>query len=53
MVRPHPSVWRLVHGIMVCYLLFIVYLLFQTVGDARQFLKVRRPQQMSVLSCLP
>lgn len=41
MVRPHPAVWRLVHGIMVCYLLFMVYLLFQNVDDARQFLRVR------------
>ena len=40
MVRPHPAVWRLVHGIMVCYLMFMVYLLFQTVDDARQFLRV-------------
>jgi phosphatidylserine synthase 2 len=40
MVRPHPAVWRLVHGIMVCYLLFMTYLLFQNVHDARQFLKV-------------
>ena len=39
MVRPHPAFWRLVHGVLVCYLLFIVYLLFQTVDDARQFLK--------------
>lgn len=41
MVRPHPAFWRLVHGVMVCYLLFIVYLLFQNVDDARQFLKVK------------
>ena len=41
MVRPHPAVWRLVHGIMVCYLLLWVYMLFQTVDDARLFLRVR------------
>lgn len=41
MVRPHPAVWRCVHGIMVLYLLFMVFLLFQTVDDARQFLRVR------------
>lgn len=44
MVRPHPAVWRLVHGIMVCYLLFMVYLLFQNVDDARQFLRHLYPE---------
>ncbi|KAL4856151.1 Glutamate decarboxylase 1 [Chlorella vulgaris] len=44
MVRPHPAVWRLVHGIMVCYLLFMTYLLFQNVHDARQFLKHLYPE---------
>lgn len=39
LVRPHPSFWKLVHGVMVCYLLFMVFLLFQTVDDARLFLK--------------
>jgi hypothetical protein len=43
MVRPHPAVWRLVHGVMVCYLLFMVFLLFQTVDDARQFMQVGGP----------
>lgn len=41
MVRPHPAFWRLVHGIMVVYLLFMVFLLMQNVHDARQFLRVR------------
>lgn len=41
LVRPHPAVWRLVHGLMVVYLLLMVFLLFQTVDDARQFLRVR------------
>lgn len=49
MVRPHPAVWRLVHGIMVCYLLLMVYLLFQNVDDARQFLRVRQGPSC----CLP
>ena len=43
MVRPHPAVWRLTHGIMVCYLLFLTYLLFQNVDDARQLMRVREP----------
>lgn len=29
MVRPHPAVWRLVHGVVVSYLLLLVWLLFQ------------------------
>jgi phosphatidylserine synthase 2 len=44
LVRPHPSFWKLVHGVMVCYLLFMVYLLFQTVDDARAFLKHLYPE---------
>lgn len=40
MVRPHPSVWRFIHGVLVAYLLLLVFLLFQDVGNARQFLKV-------------
>ena len=27
--RPHPAIWRLVHGLSVLYELFLVYLLFQ------------------------
>ena len=44
LVRPHPAVWRFIHGVLVCYLLFLVFLLFQDVHDARQFLKVPPPQ---------
>lgn len=44
MVRPHPSFWKLVHGIMICYLLFWVWMLFQNVDDARQFLKNMYPE---------
>ena len=40
MVRPHPAVWRVVHGLMVIYLLILVFMLFQDVGDARRLLKV-------------
>ena len=39
MVRPHPAVWRLVHGLMVVYLCLLVFLLFQTPGDARLFMR--------------
>lgn len=44
MIRPHPAFWRLVHGIIVCYLLFMVYLLFQTVDDGRRFFKHLYPE---------
>ena len=40
MVRPHPAVWRFIHGVLVAYLLLLVFLLFQDVGYARQFLRV-------------
>jgi len=43
MIRPHPAVWRFVHGLMVLYLVFLVFLAFQTVHDARQFLKHLSP----------
>lgn len=41
MVRPHPAVWRLVHGAAVMYVVALVWMLFQTVDEARQALKVR------------
>ncbi len=44
MVRPHPAVWRVIHGTVVIYLLVLVFLLFQNVGDARQMLRVRAGQ---------
>jgi hypothetical protein len=40
MARPHPAVWRVIHGVVIIYLLVLVFLLFQTVGDARQMLRV-------------
>jgi phosphatidylserine synthase 2 len=40
MVRPHPALWRLVHGCAVLYVLALVWLLFQSVHEARQALKV-------------
>ncbi len=44
MVRPHPAVWRVIHGTVIIYLLVLVFLLFQNVGDARQMLRVRPGQ---------
>eukprot|EP00803_Ostreobium_quekettii_P011054 evm.model.scf_76.6 EVM.evm.TU.scf_76.6 scf_76:40330-44683(-) len=39
MIRPHPSFWRLANAVSVMYLMFMVWLLFQDVGDARLFMK--------------
>jgi phosphatidylserine synthase 2 len=36
-IRPHRAVWRVVKGISIVYLLFIVFLLFQTPEYSRQF----------------
>lgn len=44
MVRPHPAVWRLIHGVLVVYLLFCIFLLFQDVNGARQFLRHLFPE---------
>lgn len=35
MVRPHPAFWRLVHGLVVAYALFMSYVLFLSVDEAR------------------
>ena len=37
--RPHPAVWRVVHGIVLIYLLILVFMLFLTADQARQMLK--------------
>lgn len=34
--RPHPAFWRIVMGIGIMYLFFMVWLLFQNAHDARQ-----------------
>ena len=41
MVKPHPAVWRVMHGFFVLYLLFLIFLLCQETNDARMVLKVR------------
>jgi len=43
LIRPHPSIWRLVHGMAVVYLVALTFLLFQTRDDARQFMKYLHP----------
>lgn len=36
--RPHPAVWRLVMGLSLLYLMFLVFLLSQNVSDARKII---------------
>ena len=39
MIRPHPVVWRVVHGVSMCYLLCLIFLLYLRTGEARLFLR--------------
>ncbi|XP_076956055.1 CDP-diacylglycerol--serine O-phosphatidyltransferase 1-like isoform X1 [Bidens hawaiensis] len=43
LIRPHPAIWRLVHGMAVIYLVALTFLLFQTCDNARQFMKYLHP----------
>nr|GLL32232.1 CDP-diacylglycerol--serine O-phosphatidyltransferase 1-like isoform X1 [Ipomoea trifida] len=43
LIRPHPAIWRLVHGMAVIYLVSLTFLLFQKRDDARQFMKYLHP----------
>ncbi|XP_073304064.1 CDP-diacylglycerol--serine O-phosphatidyltransferase 1-like isoform X3 [Primulina huaijiensis] len=43
LIRPHPAIWRLVHGMAVIYLVALTFLLFQKHDDARQFMKYLHP----------
>ncbi|XP_039122836.1 CDP-diacylglycerol--serine O-phosphatidyltransferase 1 isoform X2 [Dioscorea cayenensis subsp. rotundata] len=43
LIRPHPAVWRLVHGMAVVYLVALTFLLFQNRDDARAFMKFLHP----------
>ena len=42
-IRPHPALWRLVLCVSVLYELGLVFLLFQTVSDARMILTYADP----------
>jgi hypothetical protein len=41
LLRPHPAVWRLMHGVSVVYLTFLAFTLLQTPRGARQLMTVR------------
>ncbi|EYU40802.1 hypothetical protein MIMGU_mgv1a007963mg [Erythranthe guttata] len=43
LIRPHPAIWRLVHGMAVIYLVALTFLLFQKRDDAREFMKFLHP----------
>ncbi|CAH9114731.1 unnamed protein product [Cuscuta europaea] len=43
LTRPHPAIWRLVHGMAVIYLVLLTFFLFQKRDDARQFMKYLHP----------
>ena len=40
MIRPHPTVWKFVHGCAMLYLLALVWMLMNGKDEARQMLKV-------------
>ncbi|KAF7314787.1 Phosphatidylserine synthase 2 [Mycena kentingensis (nom. inval.)] len=42
-IRPHPAFWRVVLGINLLYELALVFLLFQDLPTARQYLRVLDP----------
>lgn len=42
-IRPHPALWRLVLSVSIVYLLFLIVLLFQTVGTGRQWMGLLDP----------
>uniref|UniRef100_A0A8D1PEQ1 Phosphatidylserine synthase n=1 Tax=Sus scrofa TaxID=9823 RepID=A0A8D1PEQ1_PIG len=42
--RPHPAYWRFWLCVSVVYELFLIFILFQTVHDGRQFLKYVDPR---------
>ncbi|XP_071928738.1 CDP-diacylglycerol--serine O-phosphatidyltransferase 1 isoform X5 [Coffea arabica] len=43
LIRPHPAIWRLVHGMAVIYLVALTFLLFQKRDDAREFMRYLHP----------
>ncbi len=43
MVRPHPAIWKVMHGLFILYLLFLVFLLCQETNDARAVLQFLSP----------
>lgn len=44
LLRPHPAVWRAVHGLGIMYLMFLVMLLMQDADGARATLRFMMPE---------
>jgi phosphatidylserine synthase 2 len=45
LIRPHPAIWKLVHGITIMYLIFVVFLLAQsTPQGVDQMLQLFEPK---------
>jgi hypothetical protein len=44
MVRPHPMIWRIIHGLNVLYLGFLCMLLMLDLEGARNLIKLLSPQ---------
>ena len=53
MIRPHPSVWKFVHGCAMLYLLALVFLLMQGKTAARHAMKVRHATRATPWRCRP
>eukprot|EP00286_Rhodomonas_abbreviata_P027655 CAMPEP_0181295584 /NCGR_PEP_ID=MMETSP1101-20121128/4227_1 /TAXON_ID=46948 /ORGANISM="Rhodomonas abbreviata, Strain Caron Lab Isolate" /LENGTH=430 /DNA_ID=CAMNT_0023400349 /DNA_START=74 /DNA_END=1363 /DNA_ORIENTATION=+ len=49
--RPHPIVWRIVLGFAILYLMFLSFLLFQTVHEARTLMTYIDPCRNFFTSC--
>ena len=43
-IRPHPTFWKVVHGVSIVYLLALVFVLFQSTGTVRALLKELDPE---------
>ena len=49
--RPHPIIWRLVTGASIMYLLFLIFILFQTVHDGRMLVAHIDPCRNGLVQC--
>lgn len=49
--RPHPILWRVVVGMSILYLMFLSFLLFQTVHDARTLMTYLDPCRNIFTTC--
>eukprot|EP00759_Apiculatamorpha_spiralis_P024266 PhF_6_TR27863/c0_g1_i4/m.40743/K08730/PTDSS2; phosphatidylserine synthase 2 len=49
LVRPHPAIWRFFLGVAVLYLMFMVYLFFISLEDARKTLSIFDPKVLTPL----